>query len=66
VLVPPLDPGVALGALLALAGGGRVGGQDSAAGSGAKLPGGLARSVIHNLPFDGGSVFVVEARPESN
>jgi hypothetical protein len=61
VLVPPLDPGVALGALLALADGGRVGGQDGTAGGGAQLPGGLAGGVRENLLFNGGRMVVAEA-----
>jgi hypothetical protein len=61
VLVPPLDPGVTLGPLLALAGRGRVGGQDGAAGGGAQLPGGLGRGVIENLLLDGRRMVTAEA-----
>jgi hypothetical protein len=61
VLVPPLDPGVALGTLLALVGSGRIGGQDRAADSGAQLPGGLVRGVGQHLSLDGGGVLAAEA-----
>src|SRR6478609_2585716 len=61
VLVPSLDPGVAGGPLLALAGGGRIGGQDGAAGGGAQLPGGLARGFGENLLLDAGGMFAAKA-----
>src|SRR5437899_9971979 len=48
-------------ALLALAGSGRIGGQDGTAGGDAQLPGGQARSVIENLLLDGGCMLVAEA-----
>jgi hypothetical protein len=60
VLVPPLDPRVAGGALLALAGSGWIGGQDGAAGGGAQLPRGLVRRVIENLLLDDGGMLVAE------
>jgi hypothetical protein len=61
VLIPLLDPGVAAGALLALAGGRRVGGQDCMAGGGTQLPRGLAGSVTENPLFNDGSMVVAEA-----
>ena len=61
MLVPPLYPGVALGLLLALAGRGRICGQDGAAGGRAQLPGGLRRGVIENMPLNGGGKLGTEA-----
>jgi hypothetical protein len=60
VLLPPLHPGVALGALLALAGGRRVGGQRGPAGGGAQLPARLARGRPEHVAFDGGGVPIAE------
>jgi len=57
VLIPLLDPGVAAGTVLALAGGR----QDGVAGGGTQLPRGLAGGVTENPLFYDGSVVVAEA-----
>src|SRR5262249_17182394 len=62
MLVPALDPGSLLGALLAPPGSAGSGGQHRAAGGGTQLPGGLAWRRTGDVMLNGSRVLVIEPR----